>query len=115
MPSKYPVEFGQPGVCLLQEMVPGSELEYGAIRYVASRLGFAAERLCGWNLAAQVDAGDRALGRRQLSGEEIRRLHAENYGVYGTRKMHGPHKTVGTKSGTVHCVGGKYRLTVGLG
>lgn len=47
--------------------------------------GFITSR--GYRAAKGRPMSDRAL-RDQLLGDEIERLHAENYGVYGVRKMH---------------------------
>lgn len=72
------------------------------IRYVdAFRHRFGVERICrvlrataggfmtsrGYRAAKTRPASARAL-RDRLLGDEITRLHTENYGVYGARKMH---------------------------
>lgn len=51
----------------------------------ATECGFLTAR--GYRAAKSRPASARTL-RDQLLGAEISRLHAENYGVYGVRKMH---------------------------
>ena len=51
----------------------------------AAEVGFVSSR--GYRAAKSRPASARALSD-QLIGGEIARLHAENYGVYGVRKMH---------------------------
>lgn len=77
MPSKYPVEFRQRAVRLLDETIPESVSQQAAIRHVSSRLGIAPETLRRWHVAAQVDAGERP-GITSSEREEIRRLKREN-------------------------------------
>ena len=72
------------------------------IRYVdAYREQFGVERICrvlgvtvggfmtsrGYRAAKSRPVSNRAV-RDQVLGDEMERLHAENYGVYGVRKMH---------------------------
>lgn len=79
MPSKYPPEFRQRALRLLQETLDESESgpQSPAIKRVAVRLGIAPETLRRWRGAAQVDAGDRP-GMTSGEREEIRRLKREN-------------------------------------
>lgn len=77
MPSKYPVEFRQRAVRLLQETIPDSTSEFAAIKHVAARLGISTETLRRWNLDAKVDAGH-VPGVTTSEREEIRKLKREN-------------------------------------
>src|SRR5699024_134852 len=69
-----------------------------AIRRVvgATERGFLTSR--GYHAAKQRPASARAV-RDEVLVEEIRRIHAENYGVYGYRKMHHAMRRAGWEVG----------------
>ncbi|MBM4625226.1 IS3 family transposase [Micrococcus sp. JV4] len=62
----------------------------------ATECGFITSR--GYRAAKRRPASERAL-RDELLIEELERIHAENYGVYGVRKMHHAMRRAGWEIG----------------
>lgn len=59
MPRKYPIEFRQRALRLLEESREQHGSEFAAIEAISSRLGIAAETLRRWARRDEVDAGAR--------------------------------------------------------
>jgi transposase len=105
MPNRqpYPRELRERAVRMVAEVRPSYESDWPAITAVAQKLGVgSAETLRKWVRQAEIDGGQRAgvtsdetaeltqLRRENAElrrANEILRVHGDNYGVFGARKV----------------------------
>ena len=87
MNREYSLEMRERALRMLAETRPSHPTMMSAVRHVAGLLGMSPETLRLWQRRAEVGAGVKP-GLTTDAAAEIKRLHAENYGVYGRWKMH---------------------------